>query len=131
MNDMKKNVLFTAGVTVSSLALLPVVCIFSAEVLSLGSTLTSNGAALIVSSAAFVIADIISAAFCLFGRMKDDKSVVYSITRLFIIVYALNMRDKSPLFIVIAGLNVIMYVLSLLRDFRKFAARNSGSEVSE
>ena len=131
MNDMKKNVLFFAGAAVSSLALVLIVCIFSAEVLSLGSTLTSNGAALILSSAAFALADVISAVFCLTGKMKDDKSVVYSITRLFIIVYALNMRDKSPLFTVIAGLNVIMYALSLFKDFRKFAARNSGSEVSE
>ncbi|WP_432649219.1 hypothetical protein [Huintestinicola sp.] len=130
MIDMKKNVLFSAGVAVSSLALLLVVCIFSAEVLLSGNALTSNGAALILSSAAFVIADIISAVFCLSGRMKDDKSVVYSITRLFIIVYALNMRDKSALFLVIAGLNVIMYALSLFKEFRKFAARNSGSEVS-
>ena len=131
MIDMKKNVLFSAGVAVSSLALLLVVCIFSAELLLSGSAFTSNGAALILSSAAFVIADIISAVFCLSGRMKDDKSVVYSITRLFIIVYALNMRDKSALFLVIAGLNVIMYALSLFKEFRKFAARNSGSEVSE
>lgn len=128
---MKKNVLFFAGVAVSSLAIILVVCIFSAEVLLNVQPITSNGAALILSSAAFVAADIISAVFCLSGRMKDDKSVVYSVTRLFIIVYALNMRDKSSLFLVIAGLNVIMYVLSLLRDFRKFAARNSGSEVSE
>lgn len=128
---MKKNVLFFAGVAVSSLAIILVVCIFSAEVLLNVQPITSNGAALILSSAAFAAADIISAVFCLSGRMKDDKSVVYSVTRLFIIVYALNMRDKSSLFLVIAGLNVIMYVLSLLRDFRKFAARNSGSEVSE
>lgn len=128
---MKKNVLFFAGVAVSSLAIILVVCIFSAEVLLNVQPITSNGAALILSSAAFAAADIVSAVFCLSGRMKDDKSVVYSVTRLFIIVYALNMRDKSSLFLVIAGLNVIMYVLSLLRDFRKFAARNSGSEVSE
>lgn len=131
MNDMKKNVLFFAGVTISSLAILLIVCIFSAEVLMNVQPITSNGAALILSSAAFVAADIISAVFCLSGRMKDDKSVVYSITRLFIIVYALNMRDKSPMFVIIAGLNVIMYVLSLFKEFRKFAARNSGSEVSE
>lgn len=128
---MKKNVLFFAGVTISSLAILLIVCIFSAEVLMNVQPITSNGAALILSSAAFVAADIISAVFCLSGRMKDDKSVVYSITRLFIIVYALNMRDKSPMFVIIAGLNVIMYVLSLFKEFRKFAARNSGSEVSE
>lgn len=128
---MKKNILFSAGVMISSLALLLVVCIFSAEVLLSGTSLTSNGAALIISSAAFALADIISAVFCLSGKMKDDRSVVYSITRLFIIVFALNMRDKSPLFLVITAVNVIMYALSLFKEFRKFAARNSGSEVSE
>lgn len=131
MSDMKKNILFSAGVMISSLALLLVVCIFSAEVLLSGTSLTSNGAALIISSAAFALADIISAVFCLSGKMKDDRSVVYSITRLFIIVFALNMRDKSPLFLVITAVNVIMYALSLFKEFRKFAARNSGSEVSE
>lgn len=128
---MKKNVLFFGAVAVSSLAILLAVLAFSADVIMTVRPLTSNGAALILSSAAFALADVISAVFCLSGKMKDDKSVVYSITRLFIIVYALNMRDKSSVFIAIAGLNVIMYVVSLLRDFRKFAARNSGSEVSE
>ncbi|MGN0638719.1 MAG: hypothetical protein ACI4J0_10145 [Huintestinicola sp.] len=128
---MKKNVLFFAGAAASSLALVLIVCIFSADVIISVRPLTSNGAALILSSAAFALADVISAVFCLTGKMKDDKSVVYSITRLFIIVYALNMRDKSAWFLVIAGLNVIMYALSLFKDFRKFAARNSGSEVSE
>ncbi|MBP0957880.1 MAG: hypothetical protein J5997_11025 [Oscillospiraceae bacterium] len=127
---MKKNVLFFTGITVSSLALVLIVCIFSADILLSVHPLNSNGAALIMSSAAFAAADIISAVFCLSGKMKDDKSVVYSITRLFVIVYALNMRDKSPLFLVIAVVNVIMYALSLFKEFRKFAARNSGSEVS-
>lgn len=130
MIDMKKNVLFFTGITVSSLALVLIVCIFSADILLSVHPLNSNGAALIMSSAAFAAADIISAVFCLSGKMKDDKSVVYSITRLFVIVYALNMRDKSPLFLVIAVVNVIMYALSLFKEFRKFAARNSGSEVS-
>lgn len=128
---MKKNVLFFTGITVSSFALVLIVCIFSADILLSVHPLNSNGAALIMSSAAFAAADIISAVFCLSGKMKDDKSVVYSITRLFVIVYALNMRDKSPLFLVIAVVNVIMYALSLFKEFRKFAARNSGSEVSE
>lgn len=41
------------------------------------------------------------------------------------------MRDRSSAFLIAAGLNVLMYAVSLFKDYRKFAARNSGAEVSE
>ena len=74
---------------------------------------------------------MIASAGCITGKMNNERSVVYSVSRLFLIVYALNMRDRSSAFLIAAGLNVLMYAVSLFKDYRKFAARNSGAEVSE
>ena len=127
---MRKNIIF--GMAAGLAALLISVCavLYGAQIIAMGDSLTSNGIALIASAAAFALADIISAVFCIAGKMPNEKSVVYSVTRLFIIVFALNMRDKFNLFIPVIVINIIMYIVSLLKDFRKFAARNSGSEVS-
>ncbi|MCI7766422.1 MAG: hypothetical protein MSJ26_00340 [Oscillospiraceae bacterium] len=128
---MKKNIIF--GTAVGAAAVFSAVCtlLFAADIMAAGDRVTSNGIALIVSAAAFAIADVISAVFCISGKMPNEKSVIYSVTRLFMIVFALNMRDKFGLFLPMAIINIIMYIASLLKDFRKFAARRSGNEVSK
>lgn len=127
---MRKNIIFGMAAGLTALFISVCAVLYAADIIAMGDRLTSNGIALIASAAAFALADVISAVFCIMGKMPGEKSVVYSVTRLFIIVFALNMRDKSGLFVLIAILNIIMYIVSLLKDFRKFAARNSGSEVS-
>lgn len=128
---MKKTVLFSAATAVSSLVFAVCAMGYAAGEISSVGKLDQNGAALLVAAAAFIAADVISAGVCITGKMKDERSVIYSVSRLFLIVYALNMRDRSSAFLIAAGLNVLMYAVSLFKDYRKFAARNSGAEVSE
>lgn len=128
---MKKNIIF--GIAAGLGAVLSFVCafLFAKDILALGGGLTFNAAAHIAAAAAFAAADIISAVFVILGRMPNERSVIYSVTRLFIIVYALNVREMFAAYYAVLVVNIAMYIVSLLKDFRKFAARKSGSEVTK
>lgn len=128
---MKKKVLFSAATAVSSLVFAVCAMGYAAGEVSSAGKLDQNGTALLIAAAAFIAADVIASAGCITGKMNNERSVVYSVSRLFLIVYALNMRDRSSAFLIAAGLNVLMYAVSLFKDYRRFAARNSGAEVSE
>ena len=128
---MRKDIVF--GIAAGAGAVMSLVCatLFSKDILAIGDGITFNAAAHIAAAAAFAAADIISAVFVILGRMPNERSVIYSVARLFIIVYALNVREMFTAYYAVLVVNIALYIVSLLRDFRKFAARNSGSEVTK
>lgn len=77
-----------------------------------------------IVTAAFIAADAIATVFCLMGKMKE-RSVIYSVSRLFIFIFAMKMRENYPILIIPMISCPIMYVISLLRGFREFSARKT------
>ena len=127
---MKRNVIYTAAVWLSAAAVTACAAVLAAGIIGSGTGNTVVGSAMILSAAAFALGDIISAAACTLGRMKE-KSAAYSIVRVFIFVYAFNMAEDHPYFAAAAAVSLIMYIISLKGAFREYAARNGRAEMKE
>lgn len=132
MSDKRKNILFALapGVSAAAFAVCSVIFIYGIY-LSPGASRNSFFT-YFLGTLMFVLADAIASCACIAGKMTDERSVLYSVSRLLVISFTLNFSDRCSVLFIPLALSSAMYFLSLYKDFRKFAARNGKkAEVAE
>lgn len=132
MSDKRKNILFAAVPAVSAAAFAVCSFVFIYGVYLSAGEATGAFITYLLGTLMFVLADVIAACSCIAGKMPDERSIVYSVSRLFVISFTLNFSDRCSLLFIPLALSSVMYFLSLCKDFRKFAARHGKkSEVTQ